>query len=491
MRKVFFLVLPVILIFLMVLFAIISSKTANSRVVENPGGIEEFYNISEIKNMGLEDLEWRELKEEVRGNLLIVEGEWCSGLFPTYDSKGGRVTIKLHHRAILFYPLSPVEGKGLVLAKHTEGNLKSKKSVKYARMAAYFKIPILIHGEKSLDWEALGWSGRNEMLQLTFFALMKNNREEVKDLVTGNFALALAKTNSMAITLLQRLCERQGNEIKDVALMGGSKEGYATWLASTMDERITVAGPGGFQFEDMVYGITKMEEDWGCENMFLPEGKLQPRDLIPFRDWMEETEAGREVYNALSIANLKDELKPMFFIISGDVGAYGLHDGRNYPIGVETPFLEEFKEKPWRYIRYMNRSDAIVKGPHKEASVLTTLLEGVEETIGKWPKVEEVISTTNGDYFKVKARVTGENTGVYLVWSHSNDTEWNDPDNAPWRKIGMHKVEDLYESHWLLRPENCEVGFYVEVERTFKVVGREIHQYDCSPVKFLYPLPPK
>ena len=451
--------------------------------------LNDFYNINEIKSMTLSDLKWRKIDEKEVNGVKVIVGEWRAGRFTTFDSKGKLRTITLHEKSVLYYPKDAINGKGFVIAKHIEGLIYDSK---YVLMASKLKVPILTHGEQRVDWEELGFKSRDEMTHKIYDNLMRINKDEVKDITIGNFVLALARTNSMAITLLQRLCQRFGNEITEIALMGGSKEGYAVWFASSIDDRITIASPGGYQLIDFIYGVELMEKDWGCTNENLAPGFPQPKYLLKFRKWLIAEDTGRIVSSLLNIAYLRDKFKPKFYVIFGDIGAYGTHDGKFYPIGAETPFLKTFN-RPWRYERIRNRAEAEYKRLVREVNIILALINGVEKIVSVWPKVENVQYYIKNNLFKVKATVSGDVERVYLIWCYSRDRVWNSKETPPWMKIDMRKRNGTWESEWIRRPNGTQIGFYVEAESRLimKLDNYEIRYIDSSPVEFLFILPEK
>ena len=451
--------------------------------------LDNFYDIGKIKNMSLDELKWRKIEEREVNGVKIIVGEWEAGKFTTFDKQGNLKTITLHEKSILYYPRNPIMGKGFVVARHIEGLIYNKE---YIDLANEFKIPILTHGECKIDWEELGFQSRDEITHTIFNNLMSLNKEEVKDVVTGNFVLALARTNSMAITLLQRLCQKFGNDVNEIAIMGGSKEGYAAWYLSSIDDRVIIVSPGGYQLINLIYGIELMEKDWGCINKNLAPGWHQPKYLLKFRKWLISEDSGRIISSLFNIAFLKNKFKPKFYIIFGGVGSYGTHDGRLYPIGAETPFLKSFN-KPWRYQRIRNNDEVNYKRFIREATIVLALIKGIDNVLNIWPKIDDVRYEIRNNSFRVNAIVNGDVDKVYLVWSYSRDRVWNSKEVPPWIKVEMRRENNIWVSDWVRRPDSAEIGFYIEAESslTRKIENYEIRYMDCSPVEFLFMLPEK
>jgi hypothetical protein len=348
-------------------------------------------------------------------------------------------------------------------------------------IALYFRIPVLNHGEKEDDWDRLGFVGRNELIEATFQNAMKVNPCELVSITRGNFAYILARTNIMAITLLQRLVEAEGGTVDRVALRGGSKEGFACWMASAVDDRIEVAGPGGFQMEDMHYGLQAYEDNWGCEGQGM--GGVDVVALLTFLDWMNNTPAGAAALRIFSVEEFKGLLYPRFFLITGDVTLAGMHDGNYYPLGCETPFLYGFTEEPWRYDRIPNfvRDDNTWLKP----LLVENLLEGPGSEGVLYPKVLTATLEVEGDRIRAVAHASQPAEFMRLWWSYSEDRVWNEKGNAPWGVVEMQPDAGGWQSPWVDIPPHMVIGWYVEAENRVTMGGYMISRYDGSPVEFI------
>jgi len=291
--------------------------------------ISKFYNLTSIKSYSLNDLNWTLISWKTMEDVVIIRGEWEAGTFEGYTSDSRLKNITLHMAAIAFLPVETEAQVGLICALHTEDHMLSVDHSIYIRLCREYGIPILLYGEKAEDWESMGYTGRNDLIHIGYYAAYLLNKDSAWNVLTGNFALALARTQSYAITLLQRICGKIGVKIDMVGFYGGSKEGYAQWFASTMDDRILISSPVGFQMENLTACIEYMFKQWGNYNPYLPEGKPQPIDLAPIYNFLTTTPQGRVVEQALSIARRMDKLKAEIYIIGGDVCGYNMHDGRN------------------------------------------------------------------------------------------------------------------------------------------------------------------
>ncbi|HDN01468.1 MAG TPA: hypothetical protein ENF42_00670 [Candidatus Bathyarchaeota archaeon] len=445
--------------------------------------ISKFYNLTSIKSYSLNDLNWTLISWKTMEDVVIIRGEWEAGTFEGYTSDSRLKNITLHMAAIAFLPVETEAQVGLICALHTEDHMLSVDHSIYIRLCREYGIPILLYGEKAEDWESMGYTGRNDLIHIGYYAAYLLNKDSAWNVLTGNFALALARTQSYAITLLQRICGKIGVKIDMVGFYGGSKEGYAQWFASTMDDRILISSPVGFQMENLTACIEYMFKQWGNYNPYLPEGKPQPIDLAPIYNFLTTTPQGRVVEQALSIARRMDKLKAEIYIIGGDVCGYNMHDGRNYPLGCETEFLESLKCE-WRYVMAVNNSEKEFLNDNRlEAMVQLTLNPKLVET---WPKIESTSIEEREGSVRVKAYISGNVTEAYLMYGLSKDKVWNSP-NVRWTSVRLEKIgEEQWVSPWIHPPEDTEMVYFVRA-----VQSGDPARIDSSPVKFYNELPDK
>ena len=415
----------------------------------------EFYDLDYIKGCTLDMLNWSIIDERLFGSVDVVIGLWDAGSFTGYSSESHLMEITLHMAAVVFIPSHLDVGAGLVYALHTQRSLTEVNRSFYVEVCEEYGMPILLYGERPVDWESLGYEGRGDLIHVGYSAIYFLNRDSVRDVVTGNFALALARTQSYAITLLQDVCRSRGFEIDRVGFIGGSKEGYAQWFAATMDDRISVSCPGGFHFENFTLGVEYMFKQWGDYNPYLPNNKPQPLDLAPIYQFITSTEQGRSVERVLSIICRLDLLKPDVYIISGDVCGYNMHDGRNYPLGCETSFLENFPYE-WRYVRALNNSEKPFLKMNKVETTLQLLKN--PDLIKTWPKVKATSLVETDGGVKVKARMDGEVSEAYLMYGFSKDKVWNSP-SVKWSYVRLEKKGGMYGAKRGLF--HCNGGFFI------------------------------
>ncbi len=452
----------------------------------------DLLDLDELKALSLADLDWTETSRKVNADgVTVLVGSWTSGQFCTFDNHGTPTAIDLQQKAELYLPPgfpNPAlagHGYGVVVAKHVATSIKGNKAA-YSQIAKELGIPLLAHGEEKGDWASLGFSGRDELIGESFANAMALNACTETDFVTGNFALALARTNVAAITLLTRLAEAAGGEVTGVALRGGSKEGYATWLASAVDDRIVAAGPGGFHLED-VSGFDEYEYQSGCTGS--GAGAADVVTLLTLREWFRDSPAGRTYADTLMVSGFKDLLYPEFLLICGDTAMPGMHDGVFFRLGAESPFLEGFTERDWRYDRKPNqtREGTDVLQARRLALLTARMLSGSQGST--WPQVTQATANDDGDTISVSAQATDAQV-VRLWWNHSDDVQWNDDDQAEWQSVEMVSTSGTWNAPPITPPAGEQIAWYVEAERELPIASVILAARDSSPVRFERSLEP-
>jgi hypothetical protein len=471
-------------------------------------GPRDLINVTELQNLTLGDLQWTEISTRVLpSGVTETVGSWSGGVWETFDVTGAARTITLSERAAIYwppgYPSTPHSqaGFGHVYAAHEAAALTEHATVG-EQLALAFGLPVLHHGEEAVDWESLGFGGRGDLVNESGPNVIKVNRCGLVDLTRGNFGWALARTNIRAITLLQRLAEQRGGHVTRVALRGGSKEGFATWLASAVDDRIEVDGSGGYQREDLRSAIPVYATDWGCIPPPAVERRESVTETLILLDWMTHTPAGKAAEQSHSVGLFQHDLYPRFVLINGDVTRFGMHDSHHYALGMETYFLDHLTAIPWRYVRFHDQEQAETK----EELLRSLLLEQlVNEDPGYLDQVYPKItgdrvetSEANGRRFRAFATVTPEPAQVRLWWSHSDDRVWNDEENAAWVSVPLSKspggsewASDWVDLQAMGVGDNEEIAYYVEAVNYLHLAPypAAIPRRDASPVRFLWRLP--
>jgi len=452
-----------------------------------PDSPRDLFDMAALKTLGLDALGWTEETETTSPEgVTVLVGSWSGGILDGFDARGTRRQIDLREKAALYlppgFPSTPHPGMGFVQAAHLSNSVESEEGV---FLALHFGIPVLFHGEKPDDWARLGFSGRNELVEVTFQNMMNVNPCELVSITRGNFVYILARTNILAITLLGRLVEQRGGTIEHVALRGGSKEGFASWITSAVDDRVEVAGPGGYQMEDLVFGLQAFEDNWGCEGQ--DPGWASVEELLTFKDWLTRTPAGSAAQKIFSVEAFKDLLYPRLFLIAGDVTHSGMHDGNYFPLGVETPFLKRFTGKPFRYDRRpdFTREEEQVRQARLKALLAESFLEGGGSEAAYFPKILGASLGVSGGRIRALAQTTDSAESVRLWWCWSEDRVWNEPGNAPWVSVEMSRDGAGWVSPWVDVPAGMVIGWYVETENRVAMGPVEFARYDTSPVEFI------
>lgn len=463
----------------------------------HPMTIRDLFDIEATMALTLEDLDWS-LDDTVHlDGVDVYVGEFSGGMFDTYDIDGQPQTLDLRSKAAIYLPegyaTSPAAGKGMVWAAHFADAIDKGVAPTIARE---FGIPVLVHGERTVDWTSLGFSSRKEMYQSSVPNLDILNDCHPVDLVTGYWPWALARTDMRAITLLQRLAESQEATIDSVVLHGFSKEGHAVWDASLVDPRIEVGSPGGWHTEDRRQALPLMAEYWGCdtstEHGTAGQGALNGLKLDL------ETPAGAARTHAYDIASNQDLLEPRLLLISGDVGMWDMHDGEYWAIGVETPFLEGLDTIPWRYSRKAvpgagsaneDGDEAVNTVEPLLAAEMLVAGAGAEETL--YPKVLSTEATLDGNLLSVEATTTSpaERAGVW--WNHSGDMDFGEQGQDSWQSVEMTRSGDTWTAADIDVGATGVIAWYVETRNTLTIsTGTEYPRIDGSPIRFLRPAEP-
>jgi len=443
----------------------------------------DLVDLAQIKALTLIDLAWQEESRQQIGDVLVIGGSWTGPHFVGYNANFEEVEIDLTEYATIFLPVTEPPGTEIhqvVSAMHTESGAQVDCG-SCRLLAGALPIAFLNHGEKAQDWLSLGFSGRGPLTNMSYVALQLRNPCEPNDYRFGNFGLALAETNMMALTLLSRVLQDEGYVPGSAAMTGGSKEGFAVWLASAVDDRVVVAGPGAFHREDFVAAFDAMEDNWGCQDD-PPDGGTA--DSLAFRNWGIASHAGQVALKYFSVVEFAPELKPEFLFITGDVGLYGMHDAKFFTTGAETGFLESFSARPFRYDRRPTSSGHSIK----TLELLTHYL--FTGDVSAHPKVELSYVEMEATRFRAFAQVSPTPDAVRVWWSHSDDRPFDDQGNAPWVDVSMTLDGGVWASPWVDIPVGEMIGWYVEAENTLVWGAQSVPRRDTSPQRFFHEFPP-
>ncbi len=463
--------------------------------VEPPVGeaqrqVESFYNVTLIESLSLEELGWVELRRIDRGSVRVIEGEFTAGQFEGYTRRGELIEAPLTMRAVAVVPERP-RGGGIVLAVHEESNLERKWSEygeELVELSRETGIPILMYGQERESIEPFSLD-RGALTLVTFYALTFLNRGHT-DVVTANFILALARTQSYAITVLQRLVESVGGRVEGVAFMAGSKEGYAQWIASTVDDRIEVSSPGGFKTENLTAAIDEGVSQWGCYNPYLERRKRGWSEMLRLKAFLAER---RDVEAEISVARRIERglAKAELYVVTGDVGAYGTHDGKHFPLGAaEAEFLESLDDVSWVYSLDTPDGGAGPSFLRKVKTLAWLLSEGNrEEVLGYRPDPTLEVGPGN---LRVEARVPSSPDRVVLYYALSGDKVWNSPE-VTWERVEMSfdPSRGAWVSPALPYPPDLDLAYAVVVEENLTLVNSTFAARFSTPLQLHEVLPPK
>jgi hypothetical protein len=240
--------------------------------------------IERLASLTLTDLGWQEESRRQVAVARVIGGSWKGPHFAGYRSDWEVAELDLSEYAKIYLPAS---GDGelhqLVTAVHYDSAAAFEPPL-FLLMAAELGVAAIVHGEKEVDWHTLGFSGRNALMARSYTALQRDNLCEPHDYRFANYMLALAETNIMALTLLSRILQAEGFTPGDAGLLGVSKEGFAAWCASAVDDRFVAVAPGGWPFEDLARGISALEDNWGCAGS-MGDAMTGP-ELLALRNWL-------------------------------------------------------------------------------------------------------------------------------------------------------------------------------------------------------------
>ncbi len=430
----------------------------------------------------LDDVGWVELsRRELDGGVVEIVGDFSGGEFATINAMGEPQQLEggLHEAAAIYlppgFPDGPADaaGVGIVHAVHGADQIVDGTT---GELAAMLGLPILRHGQYSGDITAFGYGGRNDLTWLAGGLLMERNTCELTDTEFGGFVAKLVEVDARAITLLQRIAEEESGIVDRVGLYGGSKEGYACWLASGCDPRITAAACHGFHIQDS-RSLAAYETDWYCD----PE--IQSRLL--FLDWLTHSPAGQQLDGALSVPAFEHQLYPSFFFLYGDIGMDGMHDANHFPQSQESAFLESFGQN-FRYWR--GETNTPLQGVNTYAILAERLRLGDAAMDAEHPKITSLDVHTDGRRFAVTLTAAPAPDGAELWWTHSPDRRYNDPGQADWQRLVL---DDPGDGVWVSEltdevPAGEEAAYFVQVWAERSPLGVPLTHPDASSVRFLF-----
>jgi len=455
----------------------------------------EAFDLAAIKAATLGGLKWVETETTSVDGVRVLDGTWSPGAFTGLENKTGALTtIGLASRARIFYPDAATGPLPIVVHAAHVASAVPADDAQYRQIAKGLGVAVVVHGELPDDGHALGYpdaeTPRDLLIDKGMAYVVQKNACKIVDLLTANFAFVLARTSMLAVTLGQRLLEAAGKSAGPAALQGGSKEGYATWVASAVDDRLAVAGPGNFQRLDFE-SFDAYEHNDGCG----PNGASSAVDVLAqltIRNWFRDTEAGKAAAKVLQVASFVDQLRPSFFSMCGDAGMPGKHDGSYFTLGADTHFLDGFT-RPHRFERGPDNGRLTDVG---RLAFLAQALVSVDPaaTLGSWVRVSDAQATDGGTSvsFRTTLASTAGVTHVYAYWNNSPNRQFNDAGQSPWQQVELFATgaSTTYSSAPVTPPAGEEVAWFVAAQQIVDIgKGVMVSRFDTSPIRLMRELP--
>ena len=421
---------------------------------------------------------WTISAERTIGNVTVLHIDWTPGVFKAYQKRDGEYIpydLQSLYKAKVYLPRKS-EANMVVRSLHKEETVMRVDDREFAEIASKTGTVLMVYGEKSSDWETLNFEGRDPLVIGGLYLVMRPDSDGVR----GDFASWLKHTMRKALDLGIAVSGEYSITIDRVGVMGGSKEGLATWLVSCEDERIFAAAPGAFRYQDFTAAVKESIKEWGCTN---PNPRWVKTDYYPHpADFMALIQYARnhnmEDRLILDVSQKIDELTPEFFIVHGDANTAKTHDGAYFPLLGENAFLTNLKGyKDFRYVRDGSNSRS-----HYVFDALITVVN-FPEVIEVWPNVTEVETLVSEGGVTVSACINGDVSGAKLVYGISDDSAWNNGDEQ-WNSLPMVPSERGWTAEMQI---DAEKGYavYVEVYYTAQIETVTIDLYDTSLIELI------
>ncbi len=480
----------------------------------------EAFDLAAIKNASLAELQWQETgaKTDSATGVSIIDGTFSPGLYTARVAPPGTEmrTVTMKSGARLYLP--PCAGgcgavPVAVMANHTAveaaigGEFVGvvRDEAVYAELARDFMLAIVVHGQHQDDPAAFGYDAgaagwRDSFVNDGLVDLAVRNGCALVDLQTSNFGYFLARTNMLALTLALRQVEAAGLSWNGrAALSGSSKEGYAAWIVSAVDDRIQLVHAGGFQ-RKVVDDVSFYEYNSACG----PNGALNKVDIpftLAFRDWLKGV--GTPARPVLAVADFpQGDSKPSAFILHGDVGmvlspSYAMHDAGQFTIGQDTGFLDAFSADRVRYERlaqspgeaFEHAWHLTIRGHMIAVLAATELLPAFDS----WIDVIAAEAQDDGVTISISAQVLSAqvlgSTAVTLYWAESPNREFHDLGQTPWNAVALTLQGDRYVGAFTPQAGQ-QVAWLVSAEEKIAAPDGQLHpRRDSSPIRLMRELP--
>jgi hypothetical protein len=472
--------------------AIGTETTTNYAGSLTPSQPAEAFDLGSIQSANLDELLWSETNSKVVNGVRIVDGTWSPGAYTGPVADGGSLsTITLKSKARLYAPEQATAALPIIVYANHYAQYVTIAEASFVKIASYLQVALLVHGEYPDDGLAMGYTDpinfRGDMLNAGLTDMIKRNLNAVVDLQTSNFMFALARTNMLAFTLAERLLESAGHTGAKGAMFGVSKEGYAVWLSAAVDDRLVAISPQNFQLLDLA-GYDAYEYNSGCG----PNGSSSAVNIpssLYMRDWLRTTAAGKQAAKTALVSEFTDKLLPRFFMIAGDAGMPGIHDGIFFSIGADSAFLSAFTH-PVRSFRSIGETGNTAL--QRLALLANTITAAdLNSAIAAWVKIESASADDAGSTVTVRATVSGGSAArrVYVFWNQSPNREFNDTSQTSWSSVELIPDGTGSFSGTLVPVADQEIAWFVQAEDDIDVGGVLITRTDATPISFLRELP--
>ncbi len=475
-----------------------SSGTSNGTGTKNyagsltPSQPAEAFDLVSIQSANLDELLWSEESSKVVNGVRITDGSWSPGAYTGPVAGNGPLsTITLKSKARLYAPEHATATLPVIVYANHYAQYVTFAEASFVQIASDLQVALLVHGEYPDDGNAMGYTDpinfRGDMINAGMFDLIKRNQNAVVDLQTSNFYFALARTNMLAFTLSERLLESAGQSGAKGAMVGASKEGYAVWLSAAVDDRLVAIYPENIQLLDLA-GYDAYEYNSGCG----PNGASAAVDVCAnlfVRDWLRTTAAGKQAAKTALVSEFTDKLLPLFFMIAGDAGMSGIHDGIFFSIGADSSFLSAFP-RPMRSFRSIGETGATAI---QRLALLANMITAADlnAAISAWVKIESASADDTGSTVTMRATVSSGSTAnrVYAYWNQSPNREFNDASQTSWSTVELIPDNTGSYTGTLTPVVGQEIAWFVQAEEDINIGGGLITRTDATPISFLRELP--
>jgi len=471
-----------------------------------------FYEIDRLRSLTLPEMNWIELDRLNDNGVTVITGTFSAFDWNTYDINNKPITLPWLQRAVLFLPPNYPDNTNPDDRAATRAVLYNSHDVNPAsgqfyrvwgvELARNFNIPVMLHGWDPALTLPAGYESVHEMqfpLLQRFLQRGFCNWGDVP--IDGSYAAngnILVKGDMLAITLLQRLAEQQGGTVNTVGSLGISKEGNSHWTLAAIDDRIEVIAPGGHYAENFNNLVKSYYTEWGAKDRFQSVTGVNFTNLfLRLGNWYQSTELGQILDRISNVSNFKDQIYARTIIISGDVTLLTQHD-KAFPLGAETPFLDNFNEKPWQYVRVPDGSGVMLDSnmSARAASLLPMVADKLLKPDAPYPKIKTVTYETSNDR-RFRIHTTMQNSklpGLSLsLWvATSKNRWWTEVVQGNWLEAPLHhdKKTGQWLSDWSDQiPEDEAVAFFIEAKNKGTYKNYWFYRIDTSQPQFIWPRP--